>query len=65
MVYSPWGHKESDTTQQLTQVCHCFSSKEQASFNLVATVTVHSDFGAQENEIRHCFFFFPLPFVMK
>ena len=33
------------------QVCHSFSSKEQASFNFVATVTIPTDFGAQEYEI--------------
>ena len=27
-----------------------FSSKEQACFNFMAAVTVHSDFGAQENK---------------
>ena len=27
--------------------------------NFVATVTVHSDFGAQKNKIWHCFHFFP------
>ena len=27
--------------------------------NFMAVVTVHSDFGAQENKIRHCFYFFP------
>ena len=31
-------------------VCYSFSSKEQASFNFMAAVTVHSDSGAQENE---------------
>ena len=35
-----------------------FPSKEQASFNFMAAVNGHSDFGAQENEIRHCFHFF-------
>ena len=30
-------------------VCHSFSSKEQASFNFMVTVTDRSDFGAQEN----------------
>ena len=35
-----------------------FPSKEQASFNFVVAVTIHSDFGAQENEICHCFHFF-------
>ena len=39
--------------------------KEQASFNFVAAVTVHSDFGAQENKICHCFPLFPLLFAMK
>ena len=29
------------------------------SFNFMAAVTVHSDFGAQENEICHCFHFLP------
>ena len=38
--------------------CHSFSSKE--SFNFVAAVTICSDFGAQENEICHCFHFFPI-----
>ena len=40
-------------------VCHSFSCKEQASFNFVTAVTIHSDFGAQENKICHCFHFFP------
>ena len=40
------------------QVCHSFSSKQQVSFNLVVAVTVHSNFGAQENKICHCFHFF-------
>ena len=29
------------------------------SFNFTAPVTVHSDFGAQENKVCHCFHFFP------
>ena len=32
------------------QVCHSFPYKEQAS-NLTTAVTIHSDFGAQENKI--------------
>ena len=28
--------------------------------NFMAAVTTHSDFGAQENKIRHCFHFFPI-----
>ena len=46
----------------IKEVGHSFSSKEQASFNLKAVVTVHSDFGAQENNVCHCFpFFLHLP----
>ena len=40
------------------EVCHSFPSKEQASFNFMATITIHSDFGAQENTICYCFHFF-------
>ena len=29
---------------------HSFSSKQQASFNFMAAVTIFSDFGAQENK---------------
>ena len=36
-----------------------FSSKEQARFNFMAAVTICSDFGAQENEVYHCFHFSP------
>ena len=36
------------------------SSQEQMAFNFVATVTIHSDLGAQENEIYHLFQFFPI-----
>ena len=32
-----------------------FSSKEQASFNCMAAVTVCCDFGVQENKVSHCF----------
>ena len=41
------------------EVCHSFPSKEQVCFNLMAAVTVCSDFGAQENKICHCFHFSP------
>ena len=37
-----------------------FSSKEQASFNFLAAVTIHSDFGAQEYKVYHCFHCFPI-----
>ena len=35
-----------------------FSSREQASFNFMTIITVHSDFEAQENKIFHYFHFF-------
>ena len=31
-----------------------------ASFHFIAAVTVHSDFGAKENKICHCFHFCPI-----
>ena len=48
-----WGRTESDTTeatqqQQQQQVGHSFSSKEQASFNFMAAVTICSGFGAKK-----------------
>ena len=39
-----------------------FPSKEQASFNFMASITIHSDFGAQKNKIWHCFHCFPIYF---
>ena len=40
-------------------LCHNFSFKEQVSFNFMAAVPVHSDFGAQESKVCHCFNFPP------
>ena len=44
-------------------ICHSFASKEQASFNFMAEVTICSDLTAQENKIYHYFrcFLFYLP----
>ena len=42
-----------------SSVRHSFSSKEQASFNFVAAITVHSGFRAKENKICHCCHVFP------
>ena len=36
------------------------ASKEQVSFNLMAAVTVLSDFGTQEHKICPCFHLFPI-----
>ena len=37
-----------------------FQGKEQASFNFMAAVTIHTDFGAQESEIWHCSHIVPI-----
>ena len=42
----------------LSRFVIAFLSKEKASFNSVVAVTIPSDFGAQENKICHCFWFF-------
>ena len=34
-----------------TLSCHSFPSKEQVSFDFMVAVTIHSDFGAQENTV--------------
>ena len=36
-------------------VCHSLLSKKQASSNFMSAVTIHSDFGAQENKVCHYF----------
>ena len=36
------------------------SSKEQASFNFMAALTICSDFGAQKNKVCHCFHRLPI-----
>ena len=43
-----------------TEVGHSFSSKEQASFNFMAAVTIYSDFGAPQNKVSHHFHCFPI-----
>ena len=41
------------------QLSNSLSSKEYASFNFMAAITICSDFGAQENQVCHCFHFSP------
>ena len=41
------------------------STKEQVSFHFIAAVNICSDFGAQENEICHCFHFFTIFLLLK
>ena len=40
--------------------CHSFCSKEQASFNFMAAITICSDFGAQKHKVCHSFHCFPI-----
>ena len=35
-------------------------AKKQSSFDFMAAVTIHSNLRAQENEICHCFHFYPI-----
>ena len=42
------------------EVGQSFSSKEQASFNFMAAVTICSDFWAPQNKVCHCFHCFPV-----
>ena len=45
----------------LSRLGHNFPSKEQASFNFMAAVTICSDFGAPpKNKVCHCFHYFPI-----
>ena len=44
----------------LLNMLSSFSSKEQASFNYMAAVTICSDFGAPKNKVCHCFHCFPI-----
>ena len=44
----------------LIHSCHSFSSNELVSFNFMTVVNFCSDFGDHENEICHCFCFFPM-----
>ena len=46
--------------QHTVEVCHSFPVKKQASSDLMAAVTIRSDFRAQEEGICHHFQFFPL-----
>ena len=45
-------------------VGHSFSSKEQASFNFMAAMTICSDFGAPQNKVWHCFHCLPIYFPL-
>ena len=49
----------------LSRFVIAFLPGSKASFNLMAAVTVHSDFGAQENKVCHCFHCFPMYLAMK
>ena len=44
----------------LSRFVIAFFARSQASFNFMAAVTVHSDFGAPKNKVWHCFHSFPI-----
>ena len=43
----------------LSRFVIAFLSRSESLFNLMAAITVNSDFGVQENKICHCFHIFP------
>ena len=55
-------HGVAKSRTRLSNFTH-FPSKEQAAFNFMSAVTIHSDFGILENKICHYFYllFFYLP----
>jgi len=63
--WEPQAPFSSSRTPDFLSVCLridslSFSSNEQASFHFMVAVTICSDFGAQENKVSHCFYFFPI-----
>ena len=44
----------------LSRLIIAFLPRSQASFNLMAAITICSDFGAQEKKVCHCFHCFPI-----
>ena len=44
----------------LTRFVIAFLPRSKCSFNFMSVVTIHSDFGAQENEVFHCFHCVPI-----
>ena len=72
LLYSPaitticnhWEHQSLDYTDLVRQsnvsaLQHNFPAKKQLSSDFMAAVTIHSDFGVQEEEICHYFTFSP------
>ena len=55
LTIQPWvGKVVSLLFNMMSQLVIAFLPKEQVSFNLMAAVTIHSDFGAQESNVPHC-----------
>ena len=46
-------------SQHTVYICHHFPAKKQLSSDFMAALTIHSDFGAQEEEICHYFHLSP------
>ena len=59
-LYVLWSASNVSAFEYVVEVCHSFCSQEQVSFSFLASVTICSDFGVQENKICHYFHFFPI-----
>ena len=44
----------------LSRLVIAFLPRSKSLFNFMAAITIHSDFGVQENKICHCFHVFPI-----
>ena len=44
----------------LSRFVIAFLPRSKRLFHFMAAVTIHSDFGAQENKVGHCFHYFPI-----
>ena len=44
----------------LSRLVIAFLPRNKSLFNFMAAITIHSDFGVQENKICHCFHVFPI-----
>ena len=44
----------------LSKFVIAFVARSKCLLNFIAAVTIHSDFGAQENKVCHCFHCFPI-----
>ena len=55
-LYRPLSAEQCVLFNMLSSFFHCFSVKKPLSSDFMAVVTIHGDFGAQEEEICHYFY---------